>query len=213
MTPSPRRTEHPLCRSGLAILYLPKDRLTDHVTKLKSDLDLAKKLNIPVLFQVDTENWLPESLLNWYDPKKPGVDPAKVADMEWYGWTPDTAVKLCWRNWGTTVRVGPHPNLLSARFQAWEKNICEAMAPVVTQWLTELTPEQQRLFIGWKCSWETTPNSQYAYFRDGNSYYYRADDPKWDNANKEHFGYNAAKTAGIQTNGVLQLRGVHARDL
>jgi len=97
---------------------------------------------------VDTENWLPESLLNWYDPKKPGVDPAKVADMEWYGWTPDTAVKLCWRNWGTTVRVGPHPNLLSARFQAWEKNICEAMAPVVTQWLTELTPEQQRLFVG-----------------------------------------------------------------
>jgi len=86
---------------GLAILYLPRDRVADHVERLKSDLDLAKKMNVPVLIQVDTENWLSESLLNWYDPKKPGFDPAKVADVEWYSWTPDTAVKLCWRNWGT----------------------------------------------------------------------------------------------------------------
>lgn len=74
---------------------------------MKSDLDLAKQLNVPVLIHVDTENWLPESLLNWHDPKKPGFDPAKVAHVEWYGWTPDTAVKLCWRNWGQTVRVRP----------------------------------------------------------------------------------------------------------
>jgi lysophospholipase L1-like esterase len=188
---------------GLAILYVPKDRVAAHVARLKSDLDLAKKLKVPVLIQVDTENWLPESLLNWYDPKKPGFDPAKVADVEWYGWTPDTAVKLCWRNWGTTVRVGPHPNLLSPRFQAWEKGIYEAMAPVVVEWLKSLPPGQQGLLVGWKCGWETTPNSQYAYFKDGNSYYDRADDPKWDNANKQYIGYNAAKTAGLQTSGVL----------
>jgi len=60
-----------------------------------------------------------------------------------------------------------------------------------------------RTFVGWKCGWETTPNSQYAYFKDGNSYYDRADDPKWDNANKQFIGYNAAKTSGIQTSGVL----------
>lgn len=188
---------------GLAILYVPKDRLADHAARLKADLALAQSMNVPVLIQVDTENWLPESLLNWHDPKKPGFDPAKVADVEWYGWTPDTAVKLCWRNWGTTVRVGPHPNLLSPRFQAWEKSIYEAMAPVVVEWIKSLPPEQQRLFVGWKCGWETTPNSQYAYFKDGNSYYDRTEDPKWDNANKQYIGYNAAKTAGIQTSGVL----------
>jgi len=190
---------------GLAILYLPRDRVADHVERLKSDLDLAKKMNVPVLIQVDTENWLSESLLNWYDPKKPGFDPAKVADVEWYSWTPDTAVKLCWRNWGTTVR-GSHPNLLSPRFQAWEKSIYEAMAPIVVEWINLLSPDQRELFVGWKCGWETTPNSQYAYFKDGNSYYDRADDPKWDNANKQFIGYNAAKTSGIADHGAPGLR-------
>jgi len=188
---------------GVAIIYLPKDRVSDHAARMKSDLEWARRLNVPVLIQVDTENWLPDSLLNWHDPKKPGFDPAKVADVEWYGWTPDTAVKLCWRNWGTTVRVGPHPNFLSPRFQAWEKGIYQALAPVVTKWLAELTPEQQGLFVGWKCGWETTPNSQYAYFKDGNSYYDRSDNPKWIEANKQLIGYNAAKTGGIQTSGVL----------
>ena len=188
---------------GLAIIYTPKERLAEHVLRLKADLDLAKQLQVPVLIQVDTENWLPEPLLNWYDPQKPGYDPAKVADVEWYGWTPDTAVKLCWRNWGTMVRVGPHPNLLSPRFQAWERAIYEALAPIVVQWLKELPADQQWLFVGWKCGWETTPNSQYAYFKDGNSYYQRTDNPKWVEADKQIIGYNAAQTAGIQTSGIL----------
>ena len=83
---------------GVAIIYTPKDRVAEHATRLRADLELARKLDVPVLIQVDTENWLPESLLNWHDPAKPGYDPAKVADVEWTGWTPDTAVKLCWRN-------------------------------------------------------------------------------------------------------------------
>ena len=187
---------------GVAILYTPGDRVEQFVARMKADLDLAKRLHIPVLIQVDTENSLPEPLLNWYDPAKPGYDPAKTADVEWYGWTPDTAVKLCWRNWGTTIRVEPQPNLLSPRFQAWEKRIYAAMAPVVVQWLATLPADQQGLFVGWKCGWETAPNSQYAYFKDGNRYYGRADDPKWDNTNKQTMGYNAAKMAGIQTSGV-----------
>ena len=188
---------------GVAILYTPKDQVAEHVVRLRANLDLAKKLDVPVLIQVDTENWLPESLLNWHDLKKPGYDPAKVDDVEWYGWTPDTAVKLCWRNWGTVVRVGPHPNLLSPRFQAWEKEIYSALAPVVVQWLKALPPDKQWLFVGWKCGWETTPNSQYAYFKDGNRYYDRADNPKWIEADKQLIGYNAARTGGIQTGGVL----------
>jgi hypothetical protein len=60
--------------------------------------------------------------------------------------------------------VGPHPNLLSPRFQAWEKQIYAALAPVVVEWLKTLPAEKQWLFVGWKCGWETTPNSQYAYY-------------------------------------------------
>jgi hypothetical protein len=71
-----------------------------------------------------------------------------VNDVEWYDWTPDTAVKLCWRNWGTVVRVGPHPNLLSPRFQAWEKSIYAALVPVAVERLKALPAEKQWLFVG-----------------------------------------------------------------
>ena len=123
--------------------------------------------------------------------------------MEWTGWTPDTAVKLCWRNWGTIVRVGPHPNLLSPRFQAWEKSIYDALGPVVVEWLAALPADKQWLFVGWKCGWETTPNSQYAYFKNGNSFLTRTDNPKWIDADKQLIGYNAARTGGFQTSGEL----------
>jgi platelet-activating factor acetylhydrolase IB subunit beta/gamma len=190
-------------KAGLAIIYTPKEQVAETATRLRSDLALAQQMDVPVLIQVDTENWLPESLTNWFDPSKPGYDPTKVNDVEWYGWTPDTAVKLCWRNWGTVVRVGPHPNLLSPRFQAWEKSIYAVLAPVVVEWLAALPAEKQWLFVGWKCGWETTPNSQYAYFKEGNSYLNRSDNPKWVNEDKQYIGYNAARTAGIQTSGVL----------
>jgi hypothetical protein len=196
---------------GLAIIYTPKEQVTETAARLRADLALAEQMDVPVLIQVDTENWLPESLLNWHDPKKPGYDPSKVNDVEWTGWTPDTAVKLCWRNWGTMVRVGPHPNLLSPRFQAWEQSIYTALAPVVVEWLKKLPEEKRSLFVGWKCGWETTPNSQYAYFKDGNSYLTRTDNPKWIEADKQLIGYNAARTGGFQTSGVLDYQ--HSYDV
>jgi platelet-activating factor acetylhydrolase IB subunit beta/gamma len=201
---------------GVSIIYSPRDQIAESVRQLRADLLLAQKLEVPILVQVDTENWLPESLLNWYDPQKPGFDPAKVADVEWYGWTPDTAVKVCWRNWGTPIRVGPHPNLLSPRFQAWEKTIYEAMAPVVVQWARELPADKQWLYVGWKCGWETMPNNQYRYFRDGNSYYSRTDNPAWNDTDIQRIGYNAAQSAGIQSTGELghsQLMKVVGRHL
>lgn len=191
---------------GVAVIYTPRERLAETAERLKADLALAEELDVPLLVQVDTENWLPESLTNWFDPAKPGYDPTKVHDVEWYGWTPDSAVKLCWRNWGRVVRVGPHPNLLSPRFQAWEKSIYEGLAPVVVDWLATLPAEKQWLFVGWKCGWETMPNSQYAFFEDGNAYLDRADDPQWRDEDKRIIGYNAARTGGFQTSGVLDFK-------
>jgi hypothetical protein len=190
-------------KTGLAIIYTPKEQVAETAARLQADLALARQMEVPVLIQVDTENWLPEAITNWFDPSKPGYDPDKVNDVEWTGWTPDTAVKICWRNWGTMLRVGPHPNLLSPRFQAWEKSIYEALAPVVAEWVKALPAEKQWLFVGWKCGWETSPNSQYAYFKNGNSYLTRSDDPKWIEADKQLIGYNAARTGGFQTSGVL----------
>jgi hypothetical protein len=198
-------------KTGLAIIYTPKEHLAETASRLRADLALAQQMDVPVLIQVDTENWLPAELTNWFDPSKPGYDPGKVNDVEWTGWTPDTAVKLCWRNWGTMLRVGPHPNLLSPRFQAWEKSIYEALSPVVAEWAAALPAEKQWLFVGWKCGWETTPNSQYAYFKNGNTYLTRTDDPQWIEADKQLIGYNAARTGGFQTSG--QLSYEHSYDV
>ncbi|MBM4081243.1 MAG: hypothetical protein FJ278_16185, partial [Planctomycetes bacterium] len=53
---------------GVAVIYTPKDQVQQCVSAMVNDLELAKRLDVPILLQVDTENWLPESLLNWYDP-------------------------------------------------------------------------------------------------------------------------------------------------
>jgi len=186
---------------GVAVIYEPEAQQA--LTTLTNDLAMAKRLNVPILVQVDTENWLPTALLNWYDPAKPGYDTNKTADVEWVGWSPTNAVKLCWRNWGSQLRVGPQPNLLSTNFQAWERSMYTSFIPYVLQWYNSLATTQKWIFVGWKCGWETSLNSQYYYYSNGNSYYSQpaANDPK--SGPRENLGYNAAQTGGIRTNGTI----------
>ena len=196
---------------GVAVIYYPGGSETNIPKSLKSltnDLAMSKRMNIPVLLQVDVENVLPTSLLNWYDPAQPGYKTNKVYDVEWFGWSPTNAVKLCWRNWGVQIRVGPQPNLLSTNYQAWERNVYTNYIPYVAQWYDSLAVTQKWLFVGWKCGWETKLNSQYYYFTNGNSYYGQpgSSDPAW-NAPKQTLGYNAAQTGGFKTNGVLDFSG------
>ena len=49
---------------GLAIIYTPKEQVAETAARLRADLALAEQMNVPVLIQVDTDNWLPESLTN-----------------------------------------------------------------------------------------------------------------------------------------------------
>lgn len=196
---------------GVAVIYYPGGSETNIPKSLKNltnDLAMAKRMNIPILLQVDVENVLPTSLLNWYDPAQPGYNTNKVYDVEWFGWSPTNAVKLCWRNWGVQIRVGPQPNLLSTNYQAWEKNVYTNYIPYVTQWYDSLAVTQKWLFVGWKCGWETKLNSQYYYFTNGNSYYSQApaNDPSYSTA-KQTLGYNAAQTGGFKTNGLLDFSG------
>jgi uncharacterized repeat protein (TIGR02543 family) len=205
---------------GVAVIYSPGNttsstpdtQVRQTLALLTNDLAVAKRLNIPILIQVDTENWLPTALLNWYDPAKPGYNTNKTADVEWTGWSPTNAVKLCWRNWGTQLRVGPQPNLLGSNFQAWEKYIYTNFIPPVLQWYGSLSATQKWLFVGWKCGWETSLNGQYYYYSNGNSYYSQpaANDPT--SGPKQTMGYNAAQTAGFKTNGVLDFSGASAND-
>ena len=74
---------------GLHLLSRGLGRVSE-LALMPNDLARAQSLGIPILVQVDTENWLPASLLNWYDPGLAGYDPAKTADVEWYGWDQTT---------------------------------------------------------------------------------------------------------------------------
>ena len=60
-------------KAGLAIIYTPKEQLKETVARLRADLALAEQMEVPVLIQVDTENWLPESLTNWFDSCQAGL--------------------------------------------------------------------------------------------------------------------------------------------
>jgi hypothetical protein len=188
---------------GVACLYYPGlNGSSSELALMTNDLARAQSLGIPILVQVDTENWLPTRLLNWYDSGLPGYDPAKTADVEWYGWDQTNAVKLSWRNWGFPFRIGPAPNLLSSNFQAYEKGIYDVFLPAVLRWYTNLPANQKWLFVGWKCGWESTINDNYRFFTNGNSYYGTPNDPPWSDS-YQPLGYNAAKTAGIRASGTF----------
>lgn len=172
------------------------------VRLLRKNLALAERLKVPILVQVDVDNWLPASLLNWFNPRAAGYDAAKRTDVEWYGWDSSTAVMLSWRNWGKEIRVGPAPNYLCADYEAYEKQVYDQFLPMVVRWYQHLAPGEKWLFAGWRCGWESSLNNNYRFFPNGNSYYGKTSNPPWS-GNFEPVGYNAARTVGIQTNGTI----------
>ena len=74
---------------------------------LKNLLAAAEAADVPVLICIDGQNWWQSrpDLWNWWDPDKPGYNPANRNNVEWTGWSPDDAVKIGWRNWGSQIRV------------------------------------------------------------------------------------------------------------
>src|SRR5688500_10624978 len=75
--------------------------------KLEKFLELSEKFDVPVIIQIDGEQWWGNrpDLWNWWDAEKPGYDPSNKKNVEWTDWSPDSAVKIGWRNWGRQLRV------------------------------------------------------------------------------------------------------------
>ena len=82
---------------------------------LRKVIHLSEESGIPVHFHLDGQNWIGgrPDLWNWFDPDLPGYDPENKKNVEWTSWTPDSAVKICWRDWGCQIRILPAPNLFS----------------------------------------------------------------------------------------------------
>jgi hypothetical protein len=182
---------------------------------LSEFLALSEEFNIPVVVQLDGEQWWEgrPDLWNWWDPKSPGYDSANRENVEWYGWGPQYAMKIAWRNWGRQIRVLPPPNFMSKRYRDACHEEMRIFVPLVLQWWRRLPAERKGLFIGIKLGWESAIGVNSFYLPDGNALLGRpeADDPqvvlkgeRVPDRGVAAIGYAAVTTAGLATSGTLK---------
>lgn len=200
---------------GLAciISYLRTDRdLT--VGFLKGFLKCAEATDTPIVLKFEGENWWQgrPDLWNWWDPSKPGYDPANRENVEWTGWSSDDAIKISWRNWGMQFRLLPAPNLMSQRYRAACKAEMDVLLPIVMDWWKKLPADKKDLLIGINVGHESSIGVNAWYYPNGNSLLGKdaKNDPQ-DGLDGEdvlargqvQIGYAAVKTAGIRSEGEI----------
>lgn len=186
-------------------LHHPPDKLR---TDLTGFLRLAGQFEIPVVVQLDGENWwgARPDLWNWWDPARPGYSLSNRVNVEWAGWFAEDALKIAWRNWGRQIRVLPPPNLMSPRYRAACHEEMRALIPIVLAWWQALPAEKKHLLIGLKLGWESSIGVNAWYYPGGNDLLNQpaSDDPQTGLKADElpargvaPIGYAAVKTAGI----------------
>ncbi len=174
----------------------------------------SEAYDVPVFVSIDEMNWWGQcpNLWNWWDPSKPGFDESNRMNVEWTDWTPDSAVRLCWRDWGRQIRVLPQPNLMSPQYRHVVHEQLAVFVPSIMAWQRQLAPERRYLFAGIELGWETSIGVSYYHFPNGNQYWNQPDteDPQYRLTIEElpgrgmaAMGYAAVKTAGIKTGGDL----------
>lgn len=138
-------------------------------------LSNAVATKVPVFLGIDGENWWANSgLVNWFDPKAPGFDPANRHNVEWTaadGATSDDSVlKISWRNWGRQIRVSPQQNFHSPKVMAAYKLALRTVIPVITKWYNSLPAEEKYLLAGIKVGWEASIGWNAYYYPGGNAF-------------------------------------------
>ena len=178
-------------------------------------LSLSEEFDIPVVVQLDGEQWWDgrPDLWNWWDPARPGYDSSNRENVEWYGWNPEYALKIAWRNWGRQIRVLPPPNLMSKRYRAACHDEMSVLVPQVLQWWKGLPKNRKDLLIGIKLGWESSIGVNAFYIPNGNVF---LDKPEKDDPQVElkgelvpdrgvvAIGYAAVTSSGLATSGVLK---------
>jgi hypothetical protein len=197
------------------------------IEALRVFLEAARQTGTPVLVQIDTEHWWEArpDLWNWWDPSRPGYDPANRDNVEWTGWSPNNAIKIAWRNWGRQIRVLPPPNLASPRYTAASREEIRRLVPVVRDWQARLPQQQKHLLIGIKLGHETSIGVNAYHYPSGNDLLAKpaAEDPvrplNTDDVlarGMAQIGYAALRSSGIRTQGApteAELRDVAQRYL
>ena len=166
---------------GAIFSYLnqPRERTAADIREF---LSLSGEFDIPVVIQLDGEQWWDgrPDLWNWWDDSRPGFDTSNRQNVEWSAWSPDSALKLAWRNWGRQIRVLPPPNLMSPRYRAACHAEMRALIPEVLSWWKNLPAAKKGLLIGLKLGWESSIGVNAFTIPGGNALVSRpeADDPQ-----------------------------------
>ncbi len=197
------------------------------VRALRTFLKAAEDTATPVLVQIDTEHWWEArpDLWNWWDPAQPGYDSANRTNVEWSDWSPDSALRIAWRNWGQQIRVLPPPNLASPRYVAACRDEIRRLVPVILAWHQGLPPKHKHLLVGIKLGHETSIGVNAYYHPGGNRLAGRpaSEDPARELDTEDvlargmaRIGYAALATSGIRHQGIpteAELRDVAQRYL
>lgn len=153
--PASRQTATRVGVAGIfSYLQAPPEKVRE---ALSSFLQLADQHDLPVVVQLDGEQWwgARPDLWNWWDPAQPGFNPSNRANVEWSGWGPEHALRIAWRNWGQQIRVLPPPNLLSPAYRAACHTEMAALIPIILRWWQALPPARRDLLVGIKLGWES----------------------------------------------------------
>lgn len=197
---------------------------------LKHILSLSRKHRLPVLIHFDGENYWGNrpDLWNWWDQTKPGYNPANKYNVEWHDWSPDSAVKLGWRNWGEQHRVLPAPNLMSPPFRQACDSATRRLVPIVRNWWRALPDSLKYLFVGINVGWESAIGVNNWYYPNGNALLNQpvANDPiygvnilAFPSRAVQAIGYAAVSTLGLAHSGQLtgeqiaEVVRIHLEDL
>lgn len=155
---------------GAIFSYLneSREKCSDELTRF---LSLSERYEIPVVVQLDGEQWWDArpDLWNWWDPARPGYNPENAGNVEWFGWGPEHAMKIAWRNWGSQLRVLPPPNLMSPRYRKACHDEMRVLIPEILRWWKKLPKDKRHLLIGIKLGWESSIGVNAFYYPDGNA--------------------------------------------
>ncbi|HSQ74974.1 MAG TPA: hypothetical protein VLT13_05430, partial [Bacteroidota bacterium] len=193
-------------------LHEPREQVQ---AQLLEFLSLSEKHNVPVVVQLDGEQWWEHrsDLWNWWDSTRPGYNPKNRWNVEWTGWGPEYAMKIAWRNWGRQIRVLPPPNFMSPPYRKACHDEMRMLVPLTLQWWQNLPEDKKSLFIGLKLGWESAIGVNSFYLPDGNALLEKPEssDPQFTLKGDQvpdrgvtAIGYAAITTAGIAESGTLQ---------
>jgi len=203
-------------RVGVAGIFSYLDEPAAEVeNELRRFLQLAQQNGLPVVVQLDGENWwrARPDLWNWWDPSQPGYSPGNCTNVEWSGWSSSNAVKIAWRDWGDKIRVLPPPNLMSPAYRSACHEEMRTLVPIVVNWWQALPPDRKDLFVGLKVGWESSIGVNAWYYPNGNELVNQPSSNDFTNRlnmdllparGVAAIGYAAVETAGIRSAGELR---------